>query len=336
MSVIDSKNGASIRICVRDATRMGSQLLSDVLRRDRRFEVVGVPVDPDSFASAHIEVAVLFCDPMQAPDQLELIRKLRSLKAAVRAIALMDDPAPEAVLQAFRAGARGIFCRSDSYKKLPKCVIRVYNGHIWASQSQLSILVEAIGQPFPMSLVDARGMTMLSPREQHVVHWVAEGLTNREIADRMQLSEHTVKNYMFRIFDKLGVSSRSELVLYALSHIARQISNASDAQVGENGSQATCDMRFCPLLQFQLGWERQRRGTALEDCEGAYCCFALAEAAGVVVLEKSAALLRDLEKLIPPNRLSELKAKIDEQLQEIRRALTIGAQRGDSTNNRVA
>ena len=55
-----------------------------------------------------------------------------------------------------------------------------------------------------MRLVDSVGIEILAPREQEVVHWVAEGLTNREIADQLQLSANTVKNYLFRIFDKLG------------------------------------------------------------------------------------------------------------------------------------
>jgi DNA-binding CsgD family transcriptional regulator len=61
------------------------------------------------------------------------------------------------------------------------------------------------------------GKPLLSARELDVVRCVAEGLSNREIAQRLTLREHTVKNYLFRIFDKLGVSSRVEVVLYALS-----------------------------------------------------------------------------------------------------------------------
>ena len=58
---------------------------------------------------------------------------------------------------------------------------------------------------------------MLTEREQAVVHLVAEGPSNREIAAQLNLSQHTVKNYLFRIFDKIGVSSRVELVLCALT-----------------------------------------------------------------------------------------------------------------------
>jgi DNA-binding NarL/FixJ family response regulator len=58
---------------------------------------------------------------------------------------------------------------------------------------------------------------MLTPREEQVVALVAEGLSNRDTARELGLSEHTVKKYLFRIFDKLGISSRVELVLYAVN-----------------------------------------------------------------------------------------------------------------------
>jgi len=71
-----------------------------------------------------------------------------------------------------------------------------------------------------MSFLSANGDALLSARELDVVRCVAEGLSNREIAQRLSLREHTVKNYLFRIFDKLGVSSRVEVVLYALGNQA--------------------------------------------------------------------------------------------------------------------
>ena len=66
--------------------------------------------------------------------------------------------------------------------------------------------------------VNSRGIRLLTPREEQVVALVADGLSNREVARELCLSEHTIKKYLFRIFDKLGISSRAELVLYALSH----------------------------------------------------------------------------------------------------------------------
>ena len=68
-------------------------------------------------------------------------------------------------------------------------------------------------------------MPLLTKREQSLVQLVAEGRTNRDISRELKLSEHTVRNYLFRIFNKLGTSNRLELALYALNH---QLTNRDD------------------------------------------------------------------------------------------------------------
>ena len=70
--------------------------------------------------------------------------------------------------------------------------------------------------------MNANGNTLVTPRVEQVVALVAEGLSNREIAQELGLSEHTVKKYVFRIFEKLGISTRVELALYAVNHGAHR------------------------------------------------------------------------------------------------------------------
>ena len=79
-------------------------------------------------------------------------------------------------------------------------------------------MIEAVTQVPSLRMVSAAGMKLLTPREEQVVALVADGLSNREVALELDLSEHTIKKYLFRIFDKLGISSRVELVIYAVSH----------------------------------------------------------------------------------------------------------------------
>jgi DNA-binding CsgD family transcriptional regulator len=78
-------------------------------------------------------------------------------------------------------------------------------------------------------------MRLLTKREEDVVRLLAEGMQNRDIANELKLSEHTVKNYLFHIFDKLGVSSRVELVLYAISSTKRM--QTADVQSGKQESE---------------------------------------------------------------------------------------------------
>src|SRR5206468_12607033 len=88
----------------------------------------------------------------------------------------------------------------------------------WANAQQLQYLLDALNQVPSLRVMNAKGMKLLTPREEQVVALVADGLTNREVATELGLTEHTVKKYLFRIFDKLGISSRVELVLYAFSN----------------------------------------------------------------------------------------------------------------------
>src|ERR1035441_3792965 len=140
----------------------------------------------------------------------------------IKMVLLLDNPEPNLVVDAFRAGAKGIFCRSQSdFKALCGCVDRVNDGQIWANRSELSRVLEAFSRLAPMRVVNADGMRLLTKREEDVVRLLAEGMQNRDIANELKLSEHTVKNYLFHIFDKLGVSLRVELVLYAISRTKR-------------------------------------------------------------------------------------------------------------------
>lgn len=130
---------------------------------------------------------------------------------------LLDSSKHEMILEAFRAGARGVFCKQESAEILSKCVRRVHEGQIWANSEQMAALVQALASSHHVRAVDARGTNLLSKREMEIVRMVAEGMTNREIAGRLGLSPHTVKNCLFRVFDKLGASSRVELLFMTLS-----------------------------------------------------------------------------------------------------------------------
>jgi DNA-binding NarL/FixJ family response regulator len=108
---------------------------------------------------------------------------------------------------------------------LCRCIQAVYKGQIWASSSHLQVLLGALAQAPPARVVNAQGLNLLAEREGQVVSLVADGLTNRDIAAQLGLSEHTVSNYLFRIYNKLGVSNRVELVLYVMKQ--REQSRAS-------------------------------------------------------------------------------------------------------------
>ena len=226
-----TSGGQAIRVLVADNTWIHTQLLADALRRDLQLEVISPPAQSHDLIAAvklhRVNVVVLSSNLDEEPLRgFELLRELRASNPDIFAIMLLDSSKKESVLQAFRAGARGIFSRHDSVETLSKCIRSVYEGQIWANSQQLSFAVEALATSPVVRAVDSNGLSLLSKREMDVVRSLAEGLTNREIAERLGLSQHTIKNYLFRVYDKLGVSSRLELLFMTLTQAGTKPSGA--------------------------------------------------------------------------------------------------------------
>lgn len=209
---------------VADSNQLQCQLLVGALRRRPELEVTSCILDSDvilhAIESLRVQVAVLNADnPRDGWPDMTIVRRLHMARPEVAKIILLDTYDRDVVVHAFRSGARGLFCFSHHpFRMLCKCIQCVCQGQIWANSEQIQYLVEALSQVPSLHMVNSRGIRLLTPREEQVVALVADGLSNREVARELCLSEHTVKKYLFRIFDKLGISSRVELVLYALSH----------------------------------------------------------------------------------------------------------------------
>lgn len=200
---------------------MDSQLLAEALSQNPEIEICGAYSASKTALAAtareHPQVVVLSSQLDDTESKgFEVARALRSLQSGVRVVMLLDSSEPAKVVEAFRSGAKGVFCRNQSLQSLVKCIQSVHLGQVWANSSELTFLLEALSQS-PDWDVFANSSAKLSKREKDVVRAVAEGRTNREIGKHLGLTEHTVKNYLFRIFDKVGVSTRVELVVYALA-----------------------------------------------------------------------------------------------------------------------
>ncbi len=201
---------------------MSTQLLAEALARDTQLQMMECPSNGPAILNLmkreKPQIAVVSAKLGEGnASGYDLVREIRAQSPATRVIVLLDASERTAVIEAFRAGAQGVFCRTEPFRLLGKCIQCVHQGQIWASSSELQFVLGALAQPV-LADFTANGGSILSVREIDVVRCVAEGMTNREIAQRLKLTEHTVKNYLFRIFDKLGVSSRVEVVLYALGN----------------------------------------------------------------------------------------------------------------------
>jgi len=214
----------AIGVLIADSNRMQAQLLTSALRRHAEFHISNCPMDSISILQATTSqiprIVVLSSNlPEGFPEAMTTLRRFHLSHPEIPKVLLVDNCDRERVVSAFRSGARGIFSITDAnVRLLCKCLLRVAAGQIWANTERLNYVMDLISEVPSLRVLNSRGNPLLTPREEQVVALVAEGLSNRQIAGELNLSEHTIKKYLFRIFEKLGVSTRVELVLYAVNN----------------------------------------------------------------------------------------------------------------------
>jgi DNA-binding NarL/FixJ family response regulator len=214
----------AIGVLIADSNRMQAELLTSALRRRSEFHVETCGMEAFSILQAvalkHPNIAILSLNPSHdAAEAVLTLHRFQLSHPQIPKVLLVDTCERELVVSAFRAGARGIFpITNANLRLLCKCLLRVAAGQIWVNTEQLNYLMELISEVPSLRVLNARGRSLLTPREEQVVALVAEGLGNRQIAIELNLSEHTIKKYLYRIFEKLGISTRVELVLYAVNN----------------------------------------------------------------------------------------------------------------------
>jgi two-component system, NarL family, nitrate/nitrite response regulator NarL len=210
------------RVFVADSL-MNSQLIEAALKRSHyKFEVNAFAAGSDEtfreLDKTQPEVALISSKLQDGPlTGFKVLQLLRESESKTSAIMLLDLADRDLVIDAFRTGARGVFTRAHSMNALSKCICAVHRGERWVSNDQVELLLDLVTRLKPLQITKPGGMALLTPREQEIAELVTEGMRNEEIARNLNVTEHTVRNYLSHIFDKLGMSSRVELVLYVLS-----------------------------------------------------------------------------------------------------------------------
>jgi two-component system nitrate/nitrite response regulator NarL len=214
--------GDRTSVLISEASKMYCDLLSMAFHAVReRFDVVAC-----ASSTAEVLSVLQECRPQVAiiSDNLEdgplsgirILPEVRRVNPETRILVAMGSPDRELVIQAFRFGADGVFHRSNPFEQLCKSVDAISRGQIWANATELRYVLDEFTRAPKQRKVDPTVENRMTKREADVVRLAVEGLSNREIARELGLTEHTVKNYLFRVFDKLGVSNRVELVLSCL------------------------------------------------------------------------------------------------------------------------
>jgi DNA-binding CsgD family transcriptional regulator len=203
-----------------------------------------------------------------------------------------------------------VFSKNEPADVLSRCVRCVHHGQIWANSHQLAVAVEALASAPVVRAVNAHGLNLLSKRELQVVRSLAEGLTNREIAERLKLSQHTVKNYLFRVFDKLGVSSRVELLFMTLSQADANGSLVQDLSKGADGHGSANELALfenaaeagLPAAQLALAQMYLTRRTDPLDLVRAYMWY-------LVATEQASQAKGLITSMMTPSQMEEAQQK---------------------------
>jgi len=210
-----------IRIVIADDHPLVRDGLRRLLELQAGFTVVGEAADGLEAVqrTRDLKPDVLLLDlAMPRMNGLEVLKELADTVTEVRTIVLTGAIEREETVEALRLGARGVVLKESPTQMLYKCVRVVMNGEFWVGHERINDLMRSLRRIEQVPASEASPASRLTPREVEVIAAIMEGTTNKDTGRQLGLSEQTVKNHLSNIFDKLGVSNRLELALYAVHH----------------------------------------------------------------------------------------------------------------------
>lgn len=209
-----------VRIIIADdhpVVRIG---VRNILAASPEFEVVHESSDGEATVRAvralHPDLLLLDIS-MPKMSGIEVLRALRSVPSKTRTLILAATVDRRQTVEALQLGARGILLKDVVAERLASACRAVMDGRYWLGDQTVTDIVQAMADPDGLHLPDPGGAA-LTPRQLQIVRAVVEGRANKDIAEKLGISEETVKRHLTIIFDKTGMSSRLELAMYAVKH----------------------------------------------------------------------------------------------------------------------
>jgi two-component system nitrate/nitrite response regulator NarL len=209
----------AIRVLIADDHMIFRQGARKLLEGEDDISVVGEAANGNECIAmmATLKPDILLLDiNMPDKDGLEVLQEVDFDSLPTQVIVLTASEQDRDAVQAMRRGARGIVLKHAASDLLVKSIRRVHGGEIWLDNRITAEVLKALATDSTGG--SRRDKRLLSERERQVVRLVAQGSRNKEIGANLFISEQTVKNHLHNIFDKLGVSDRLELALYAIHH----------------------------------------------------------------------------------------------------------------------
>jgi DNA-binding NarL/FixJ family response regulator len=223
----DETKSDTIRVLIADDQNLFRDGIAKLLSTQAGIEVAAcadtAPATVEAIRKLRPDVALVGW-PASSVNSHKVFAAIQEFKLQTRIILLISDDMKEDFLDAVRQGCCGIVPKQTSTELLVKSIRKVHAGEFWLDRTSTAEVIRRLAKKGAgnantgsrLGLREQGGA--LSAREREIVILVAQGFKNKEMAERMFISEQTVKNHLHNIFDKLGVSDRLELALYAIHH----------------------------------------------------------------------------------------------------------------------
>lgn len=224
---MDSMPTGTIRVLLADSQPIVLCGVRAALAQHSTVEIVGEATDGMELIdkTVHLDPDIVLMDlKLPRVDGLTAIRSIHTRAPRSKMILFASTDSREEFVDAMKLGCSGVLLKEGPLNLIEKSILKVHSGEIWLDANTTAAVIRQFATPLsvenqnsaPMNAKAGRERTQLSQREREIIVLIAQGYKNKEIAEKMFITEQTVKNHLHNVFDKLGVSDRLELALYAI------------------------------------------------------------------------------------------------------------------------